>query len=52
MKPFSYANDKVKWIKGKISCPLAAIGSFDSCECLTLVSITFKSNGNKTLHIH
>lgn len=42
-----YANNKFGWIKGKFSCPLAATGS---PECLTLVSVTFKSNGNKILH--
>lgn len=47
LKAFPYVNDKLGEIKGKMSDPLVAIGSLDSCECLTQVSVTLKINGKK-----
>ena len=48
---FSHVSDEVERIKIKISDLLAAISSLDSSECLTSVSVTFKTNGNNILYI-
>lgn len=47
----SHVNDKVGGIKRKMSDPLVVVGSLDSCECLTQVSVTLKINRKKILHI-